>query len=128
MARSGAVLNTIPANPYQPAKDIQPTNTECETCKRTIPTKNWGEHARSKRHQKAADEQRRAKDKENTGTYEAHYTGDGGPVGGATSDEGGQWASSDPVDGGFGSGPSGGGGNRGACYGCGEVGHNKRDW
>ena len=125
MARAGPVLNTIPANPYQPAKDIQPVNTECDTCKRVIPTKHWGEHARSKKHQKAVDEQRRAKDKENNAGYD-NYTGQGEAVADAAGDQGASWASSDPVDNGFASAPSGGG--RGACYGCGEMGHNKRDW
>lgn len=140
----------IPANPYPAAKEIKPLNTECETCKRIIPTKNWNEHARSKKHQKAEDAVRRAKDKENMGfSNDETYNNIGGPVGetpgnndagwgstgndggfgGASQDNGGNdagWGSTDN-DGGFG-GASQGSGGRGSCYRCGMVGHNQRDW
>lgn len=129
-----APLNTIPANPYQPAKEVTPLNTECEPCNRIIPTKCWGEHARGKRHQKAVDAERRAKDTENANPSNGEdFTNVGGPVGETDGNEDSTW-SSNVNDADFGGGGSSGGrasssgGGRGACYGCGVVGHNKRDW
>ena len=123
-----APLNTIPANPYQPAKKVEPLNTECEPCKRVIPTKCWGEHVRGKRHQKAVDAERRAKDTENANPSNGEdFANVGGPVGETFGNEEAAWGSN-VNDGDFGGGASSGGGGRGACYGCGQVGHNKRDW
>jgi hypothetical protein len=43
----------VVSNPYPGAKEIQSLKTMCETCDRSIPSKNWNEHERSKRHQQA---------------------------------------------------------------------------
>lgn len=129
-------MNSIGVNPYNKPKAIVAQFTECELCHRVIPTKNWGEHERSKKHNKAKDEERRAKD--NLFSVD-HFTSTAGPDGDDLSGAGdwgtgpptGQddgWGSAAAGNNDFGSGMQGGGGGGRACYGCGEEGHTKRDW
>ena len=141
MARTQApVANTIPGNPYPPAREIQPLNTQCIPCKRLIPTKSWHAHTIGKKHQKAVDEERRAKDKENAALSVTDINESfqhSGPVDGtdawASGPSAGQdsWGSTVVGNNGFGGAAPRGGAGRGgdrACYGCGREGHQKRDW
>jgi cellular nucleic acid-binding protein len=122
------------------AKDTQPLNTTCELCDRTFPTKDWIGHKNGKAHQ-----QREKAEQSNENNKAAAADGDAFDFG---SDAGagslGAWDSAlgdtgaSRGDGGLSvsNNFSNGGGTRGgkpqasgpgACYGCGEVGHNKRD-
>jgi len=142
MARTyGPVLNTIGANPYNSAKNIEPEFFQCELCDRRIPSKNWQQHKVSKKHRAYEDEERRGKDnKENGpsngdsgfsdtfGTGGDSWGGDSSvnPSDAPPSDAQGGWGATDDGNDGF-SGVTRGAGNR-ACYGCGEEGHTKREW
>jgi cellular nucleic acid-binding protein len=123
--------------------------TECELCDRTMPTKDWNSHKNSKKH-------RQAEAKEKEGTQGNNATGFAGDSAGFTADTGGftadgaagdfassdndAWASSgNNADWGngnlgintdastFDNNTGGGGGGDRACYGCGEMGHQKRE-
>ncbi|KAF3002576.1 hypothetical protein E8E13_008099 [Curvularia kusanoi] len=108
----------MPSNPYHTMKERLPLKTLCETCNRTINTRDWPIHKNSKGHR--ANEQHQ-KDKENgkvtkdsSTAFGFDTSGDGGfeiaPTGSFSNDSYGKQA-----------------GGSGACFGCGEVGHNKRD-
>lgn len=133
------------SNPYNPAKEHVPRLTLCELCERIIPTPVWLAHKNSKQHQALEIAE---KEKENAKSSNDASGGWGGEASGTVADvetgfklapsgsgnDG--WVSS--VDNGRassgGSGATsgysdkvaGGGGDR-ACFGCGEVGHTKRD-
>jgi cellular nucleic acid-binding protein len=133
------------------AKDTQPLNTTCELCDRTFPTKDWIGHKNGKAHQqreKAEHSKENNKAAAANGdafgfTVDADFVanGVGGDAGASSSgawdstlgDTGASWGDSGlSVSNNFsnGGGTRGGraqGGGPGACYGCGEVGHNKRD-
>lgn len=124
--KAAPVLNTIPTNPYNNAKDVPPDFYTCERCHRTIPSKNWPEHKNSKKHRALEDEERRSKDKENFSSTEPVDNGFGS--GGDTSEPTATQDSWGSIEGDntFGGATRGGGGR--ACHGCGDEGHIKRDW
>ena len=129
------------------AKDTQPLRTTCELCDRTFPSKDWTGHKNGKAHQERekadqAEEMRKLAAANGNGFAVEDFTPDAGFGGG----DSGSWGASGHDSTAWGGGPggsgdttdfSGGGGMRGggrpqgggpgACYGCGEVGHNKRD-
>ena len=136
---SNAVLaaNLI-ANPYPAAKDHQAINTICELCDRTIKTKDWSAHKRSKKHRENEKKENEAGEgakqaiDANANGFTDNFNGTNGQEWGNDTSV---WASSsgDPTDGFGNGGLDSGYGNKassggpGACYGCGQVGHNKRD-
>lgn len=136
------VLNLQPgmaSNPYRGMKEQVPQKTLCELCNRTINTRDWPQHKNSKAHRAL---EKSEKDKENTkGNGHSAAETWGGEASGFTPDAGFNSAPTDSGDGGWGTsndssntlGSSGygtktvGGGDDRACFGCGEVGHTKRD-
>jgi cellular nucleic acid-binding protein len=152
MARGTIVaqLSNMASNPYPRPKEHVALVTECEVCNRTMPTKDWPSHKNSKKHRQAE-----AKDKEAAEGKGNNTIGFGGDTAGFTADTGGftvDGAAGDPTNSGndtwatsgndtawggkdfntntdtstFGNGTGGGGGDR-ACFGCGEIGHQKRE-
>lgn len=151
------------SNPYPAAKDHQSINTVCELCDRTIKTKDWSAHKRSRKHRELEQKEREGEAKkqalptgdgfsdntsgfnndagtagdwgDNAGT--AGGWGDNAGTTGGWGDNAGTWGSgSGDASTGYGndslnstgySGHKAQSGGPGACYGCGEVGHNKRD-
>jgi cellular nucleic acid-binding protein len=137
MAR-GAIamqLSGLASNPYPRPKEHVAMNTTCELCERTMPTKDWPSHKNSKKH-RAAEAKEKA---EADGTNDIGFGGDavgftaatgfgGNDNFGTTNTGGDAWGS-----GGFNTnagtssyGNNAGGGDR-VCFGCGEIGHQKRD-
>jgi cellular nucleic acid-binding protein len=125
------------SNPYATPKDVLPTTTICEVCdNREIMTKDWHGHKNSKGHRKNEEA---AKAKENQSPGDAN--GDSSDGWQNTADVTGDVATTGWGDNGsFGSTNASGNGNHGrsgnangnrkfngACYGCGEEGHSKRD-
>lgn len=145
-----SLASHIVANPYGKPKDIQPKYTLCELCDRTIETKDWGAHKNSRAHRKKEGLKTGVQTNESTGVANENRnngfsSADGGWGADMTSTQDGGWSSNDnagPGNGSFDSGSFGNGsfnssgfasngnargGPGGACYGCGEVGHTKRD-
>jgi cellular nucleic acid-binding protein len=127
--------STMVANPYGKPRDIQPTHTTCELCDRTIKTKDWNAHKNSKAHRKKEED---LKPKENRAVGFGDTSGNdvfgtepawGNDVGGEQ-DVGWGVGGGDSGFGdssGFGASSTNTRGGGGACYGCGEMGHSKRD-
>jgi cellular nucleic acid-binding protein len=160
------------ANPYNRAKENVPRYTFCELCERKLPTKDWQSHKQSKAHRalegKEREEPEKTKTPQAAGGNSTAWGGDdefsngnnefgSGDAFSTTANEG--WGSggnfttthtssynnnnNNNNNGGtggdracYGCGqighqkrdcPSGGGGGSNACYGCGETGHQKRD-
>ncbi|KAL1612877.1 hypothetical protein SLS60_001107 [Paraconiothyrium brasiliense] len=123
MARvGGPVLNTIGANPYNPARTVPPDFFQCELCDRKIPSKNWGEHKVSKKHRAYEDKSRRDKDKENGAS-----TGDSSGNFNSADDFSGAQDTWCQIDGGNDDAGAATRGTGRGCHGCGEEGHIKRD-
>jgi cellular nucleic acid-binding protein len=127
-------LNMV-ANPYGKPREIQPTNTECEVCNRTIKTKDWNAHKNSKGHRKKEDD---VKPKENqipgSDNWSANASGaqddawgSGGGGFDTSGDVGESWGGSGGFAGDNTNGNARGGGGGGGCHKCGETGHIKRD-
>lgn len=147
----------MPYHGYNPTyarpKEIQPTNTECEVCERVILTKDWNAHKNSKKHRLREEA---AKAKENSppaqngltsdevGSWADqvnHMTEQGGSSFGNGWGSGDNFTSGSTDNDGFqthnrgghhrsragGNAGGGGGGDDRACFGCGEIGHQKRD-
>lgn len=142
------------ANPYPVHKVIQPTFTLCETCKRTLKTKDWSSHKAGKKH---VDAERLAKEKAKADSWGADATGSfDADIANTYKNSSGSGCRNCGQDGHFAkdcttpkksngacrkcgeeghfakdcmqagnSGGSGGGG--GGCYNCGEEGHMSRD-
>jgi cellular nucleic acid-binding protein len=154
--RGGPLLaQGMVSHPYPMAKDTQPLRTTCELCDRTFPSKDWTGHKNGKAHQERekaeqAEETRKLAaangDRFDTGGFTPDTGFGGGDAGswGAAGDDTTAWGSGSGDTTNFastnfgasndfssGSGVRGGGraqgSGPGACYGCGEVGHNKRD-
>lgn len=119
-----AMASAMISNPYPKPKDTQPLITICEVCdNREVRTKDWNSHKNSKKHRQNEEALRKKENQAITGDKEA---------------SGGDWNPNGCVSNGF-EAPSWGeansdSGNRlggskfnGACYGCGEEGHSKRD-
>lgn len=120
-------------------KEQVPQKTLCELCGRTLNTRDWPQHKNSKAHRAL---EQKEKDKENTkgnpnsgadawgGEASGFAPTDGFNIAPTESGDGGWGASADSSNAfsssGYGNKTGGGGGDR-ACFGCGEVGHNKRD-
>ncbi|KAF2627665.1 hypothetical protein BU25DRAFT_341387 [Macroventuria anomochaeta] len=118
------LLNLHPgmaSNPYRSMKEQVPLRTLCELCNRTINTRDWPMHKNSKAHRAL---EQAGKDKENTKAKNNGTDNWGGETSSFTPDGEFNLASVDSGNDGWGTG--GGGGNR-ACFGCGEIGHTKRD-
>ncbi|KAF2868828.1 hypothetical protein BDV95DRAFT_630503 [Massariosphaeria phaeospora] len=145
MARGHGALtaSAMVSNPYPRPRETQPINTICEVCTRTIMTKNWQAHKNSKRH-RDLEQLERTKESGIDSAAGSSFGGDtafGAPDsttgngwggdGGAATDGWGAVDSSNGFGGTGGSGTlrggGGGGGGGRECFGCGEVGHNKRD-
>jgi cellular nucleic acid-binding protein len=129
------------------AKDTQPLRTTCELCDRTFPSKDWTGHKNGKAHQERekaelAEETRKLAAANGDGFAaedfipDASFGGGGAGSWGASGHDNTAWGGSsgelgDITNFSGGGGMRGGGkaqgGGPGACYGCGEVGHNKRD-
>ena len=136
------------SNPYQGMKVQTPLKTTCELCNRTINTRDWPMHKNSKAHRGLEQAE---KDKENAKNNIHSTTAVGADTFGFSrspvdsnshgrDNSGGAFGFGNQTGGGdracFGCGeighskrdcPHGGGGNAGACFSCGEVGHNKRE-
>ncbi|KAL1637573.1 hypothetical protein SLS56_000711 [Neofusicoccum ribis] len=120
------VYVALDSNPYQRHKEVIARITLCETCDRKIETKDWNAHQSGKKHQKAAQELRQAKNAEKNDNTNTSW---GDEVNDAAQQ---QEHSSGHDDGFFNSAPTkakGGGGGSGWCFSfsCGEVGHRKAE-
>ncbi|KAJ4988114.1 zinc knuckle [Stagonosporopsis vannaccii] len=127
------------SNPYRSMKEQVPQKTLCELCDRTINTRDWPQHKNSKAHRAL---EKAEKDKEHA-KANSNYAADawGGEPSGFTPSDGFILAPTESGDGGWGvsaesnntlgspgyNQKTGGGGGDRTCFGCGEVGHNKRD-
>ncbi|KAJ4350794.1 hypothetical protein N0V95_004406 [Ascochyta clinopodiicola] len=148
MGRPSKILNLPPgmeSRPYNQAKQRLPGKTLCELCDKVLDTSLWSIHKNSKKH-RAIETAEMAKENAKVNSNGADgYSGESSgfspeidsgfdlaPLG--TGND--AWTSSTNVDWGSSAGfsvePShgnksrGGGGDR-ACFGCGEVGHTKRE-
>jgi cellular nucleic acid-binding protein len=136
---AAAMAMNLDSNPYPAPKEIISAITVCEVCSdRKIPTKDWNAHKNSKAHRKNEDAARQAE----SGTTKGDNAASGGGWGGASNDvSSANWGASSGDVGSSGWGDSGFSGNDnsgftnassgrkfgGACYGCGQEGHSKRD-
>lgn len=128
------------SRPWKAAKEHVPRLTLCELCDRTFNTQDWPAHKNSKKH-RALEEGEKAKENKGTNGWGGDapgFTADGdagfdlAPAKSAndlwtTPNDAGWGATSGSGNtSGYGSKSGGGSGDR-ACFGCGEVGHNKRE-
>ncbi|KAF2737166.1 hypothetical protein EJ04DRAFT_594089 [Polyplosphaeria fusca] len=132
--------NAIGSNPYPQPKDVKSCFTTCEVCDRSLMSKDWVPHKNSKKHRALEQAE---KDKENgktvgAGINESNAWGDGGNDTAQTWGDGGNdtaqaWGDGGADNGGttdnaFGNGADTGDKKfGGACYGCGQEGHSKRN-
>ena len=132
------------SHPYNPPKDQIARLTLCELCDRTLKTQDWPAHKNSKKHRALEDADKAKENKGNingTNGWEgegSNFTADddsgfnlapqdsGNDTWGASNNDGRGSTGSVVNTSGYGNKSGGGGGDR-ACFGCGEVGHNKRD-
>jgi cellular nucleic acid-binding protein len=127
------MASTMPSNPYPTLRDTQPFNTVCELCDRTIQTKDWQSHKNSKGHRKLEEAVRSKENVRNNEAAEGDENSGGKSNAFSAPDAWGSggFGTSTTDDTGFDDGDGGIGGNmrkfKGACYGCGEEGHSKRD-
>ncbi|PSN66596.1 hypothetical protein BS50DRAFT_634102 [Corynespora cassiicola Philippines] len=144
MARGKAPQPPLESRPYPSAKVQVSEETLCELCNRTFKTRDWVAHKNSKKHRQLEEKEREPQNgtsltvpfdnitngANGNGSQDAgrrssaDASGWGGDTGGFDTASG--FAANDD----FGTSTNdlnlrGGGG--GACYGCGEQGHNKRD-
>ena len=121
MAVKGVPQTHVVSKPYADAVQRTPAKTLCETCDRTIPSKDWPAHERSKKHvalkeaaktaeADAAHEEKRVEAwaKESSNADAAATTGDDAWNADAT---GGDWAAEATEGGDWGAGTSGGAGD-----------------
>lgn len=136
MARTYAATVMV-SNPYPQPKEMKPIITNCEVCERQILTKDWHGHKNSKGHRKNEEaaltkENKEANDQGNDTPGDAWNAID---VAGGDSNAFGDTAwgnsgfSNTNDNGGFDGGATSGNARKfnGACYGCGQEGHSKRD-
>ena len=127
------------SNPYRSMKEQVPLKTLCELCDRTINTRDWPMHKNSKAHRALEQaemhkENAKASDNNVTDTWGAEassFTPDSDFNLASTNSGNDGWGASDGSNNTFGTSSygnkTGGGGGDRACFGCGEVGHTKRD-
>lgn len=128
------------SNPYNSMRQQVPLKTLCELCDRTINTRDWPQHKNSKKHrslenaEKAKENVKVSGNDSGWGDDASGFTPDGdftlasvdaGNDGWASSNTSG-WGASGGSANGSANRTGGGGGDR-ACFGCGEVGHTKRE-
>lgn len=123
MRGGGAIYNALESNPYQPIRVRGPRYTLCETCDRTIETKDWNTHQAGKKHQQAVEELRNAEKAEKKANR-------------SWGDEVNDAVQEDETDAkGWGEGDDNAGyttqshskGGSGTCHKCGQAGHMKSD-
>lgn len=123
-----AMALPLPGNPYSRPKEQEPGNTLCELCDRIIATVNWNAHKNSKKHRLAEAKERDTLNNVNGFGGDATGLADGNNGFTTTISGHDAWGSSE-FDAGANTSNFGNksGGGSGACFGCGDVGHNKRD-